>query len=122
MMFRLEIFVDDKKLSYVLWALTGHILGDPKIHPVVNATVKNGKVRAETSGDHVEMFRKHVASRGGNEFSPAFMQDWCIGLGLKRKSYSNILAKGIRAKAWKRVPQKGTKGKYSYIITREEKA
>src|SRR5262252_738625 len=107
MMFRIEIYCDDKKLSFILWALAGHVLGEPKCQPVVNAVAKNGRVKAETSGDPVEMFLKHLADRGGTSFNPAFMQDWCVSLGMKRKSYSNILAKGIAAKAWKRTPQKG---------------
>src|SRR5215475_10377963 len=114
MMFRIEIFCDDKKLSYVLWALAGHVLGEPKCQPVANAVAKNGRVQAETSGDMVEMFLKHLAERGSTTFNPVFMQDWCASLGLKPKSYSNILAKGITAKVWKRVPQKGLKGKFVY--------
>jgi hypothetical protein len=116
--FRVEIFCEDKKLSYILWALTGHVLGDPKIQPVINAAMKNGKLQAETSGDHVVMFLNHLAKNQMPAFTPRTIRDWCIGIGLSGKSYSNVINKGLKANAWKRAPQKGTKYKFIYTVVK----
>jgi hypothetical protein len=43
-MFQVKIYVDDKKLPNLLWALDGIALGMPEIIPVRNAKAKGQKV------------------------------------------------------------------------------
>jgi hypothetical protein len=119
-MFRLEIFVDDKKLSYVLWALSGHVIEVKTPQPVQNAKVKNGSVRAETSGDRVEMLMKHLADQGLKEFGPSVAAAWSESVGLARSTYSNVLNKALRAKViTRRRPKgsgKGSGAKFIYTV------
>ena len=121
-MFRLEIFVDDKKLGYVLWALSGHVIEVKTPQPVQNAKVKNGKVRAETSGDRVEMLMKHLADNNITEFGPSVAADWTVTLGLARSTYSNVLNKALRAKLITRRRPKGSKqgsgAKFVYSVVK----
>lgn len=43
-MFEIRIFVDDKQVPGVLWALDGKVVGAPNIIPVRAAKASNGKV------------------------------------------------------------------------------
>lgn len=49
-MFRIVFFVEDKNLPKVLHAVQGMVLNMEPPQPVVNATVKEGKVQAASSG------------------------------------------------------------------------
>lgn len=44
-MFRVEIFVDDRKLAECLRNLVGVAVDHPKVEPVVGAEVRRGKIR-----------------------------------------------------------------------------
>ena len=114
-MFRLEVFVDDKKLSYVLWALSGHVVEMKPPQPVNNATMRNGKLVAKTSGDRVEMLMKHLAEKKITEMKgPDVVRDFCVSMGLSDKSYSNVLSNALRRKQLTR--RKAGKGKTSSFI------
>jgi hypothetical protein len=119
-MFRIEIFVDDKKLSYVLWALSGHVIEMKPPQPVQNAQVKNGKIRAETSGDRVDMLMKYLADNKITEFGPSVAADWTRTVGLARGTYSNVLNKALRAKVITRRRPKGSRkgsgAKFTYTV------
>jgi hypothetical protein len=108
-MFRLEIFVDDKKLSYVLWAISGHVLEVKPPQPVVNAQARNGKVVARTSGNKVEMLLQYLGDHKISEFGPEVVREFCTSLGMSEKSYSNILKTALDDKLLKRRPRRGGK-------------
>jgi hypothetical protein len=115
--FRIEIFVDDRKLSYVLWAISGHCLEVKPPQPVVNAEAKNGKVRAKTSGDRLEMLKKYLQENKINEMrGPNIVRDFCVSTGLSEKSYSNVLSNALKAKLLKRRPVRKGSGTYIYSV------
>lgn len=120
-MFRIELFVDDKKLPGLLIAITGMTLGAPTVQPVVNAAVKNGKVRATSSGSRVEMMMDYFKTQKLSEVGPSDIRDWCRQLGLSDKSYSNFLNKALGAKMLKRRTGIGNKYRYT-VITKKEAA
>jgi hypothetical protein len=101
MMFRLEIFVDDKKLAYVLWALTGHILGDPKIQPVVNAAKKkNGELAAMSSGKQMDMFAEYLKTlKAGTLVTSPMVREFCSKHGWADDSCYSIVTRA-RSRKW----------------------
>jgi len=103
-MFRLEIFVDDRKLAYVLWALSGHVLEMRPPQPVANAQVKNGRVRAKVpSGDRVEMLMQHLRDKKITKmYGPSVVKEFCADIGLSEKSYSVVLRSALDARLLKR--------------------
>jgi hypothetical protein len=120
-MFRIEIFVDDRKLSYVLLQLSGHVIEMKAPQPVANAQLRNGRVAAKTSGNRVEMLMKHLAEKKITEMTgPDVVRDFCVGIGLSDKSYSNVLNNALKARLLKRRPQKGKKGNFIYSVAKVE--
>ncbi len=115
-MFRIEIFVDDRKLSYVLWALAGHCIEIKPPQPVANAQVKNGKVAARVpSGDRVEMLMQHLRENKIKEMKgPSVIREFCVSTGLSNSSYSNVLDKALKAKLLRRKAHGGT---FIYTVT-----
>jgi hypothetical protein len=113
-MFRIEIFVDDKKLSYVLRTLSGHVLEMKPPQPVANAQVENGRVRAKAQ-DRIGMLMQHLRENKITEMKgPSVIRDFCVAHGLSEKSYSNVLDNALKAKVLTR--RKGGKGT-SFIYT-----
>ncbi len=108
-MFRLEIFVDDRKLSYVLWALSGHCIEVKPPQPVANASIVNGKLRADATGDKGEMLVAHMRKHKIKTFLALDVQRWCESIGASRKNYSNVIYKALKAGLITR-QKKGKKG------------
>jgi hypothetical protein len=110
-LFRIEIFCDDKKLSYILWALTGHVLGDPKIQPVVNAAKKNGKVRAKTSGKQMEMFAEFLKKLNPKTVvTSPMVREFCEKNGWKGDSCYYVVWQAKQRKLLKRIANVGKTG------------
>jgi hypothetical protein len=118
-MFRLEIFVDDKKLAYVLWALSGHVLEMKPPQPVANAQVRNGKVRAKAQ-DRIGMLMQYLHENKITEMKgPSVIRDFCVAHGLSSKSYSNVLERALEAKVLtRRKGGKGTSSSFVYTVTK----
>lgn len=118
-MFRIEIFVDDRKLSYVLWALSGHVLEMRPPQPVANAQVKNGKVRAKAQ-DRMEMLTQYLRENKITEMKgPGVIRDFCVTHGLSDKSYSSVLNKALKVKLLTRRKRgKGTSSSYVYSVVK----
>jgi hypothetical protein len=103
-MFRIEFFVDDKKLAQALHGLLGIALGDPKITPVINAEAKkNGRIRQLTSGKLPDQFMHYLTSskfdivrpkdaigwltkHGFSKLSSSYMLKQCVNMGFLRKT------------------------------------
>ena len=111
-MFRIEIFVDDRKLAHVLRSLAGHATSVSTPVPVVNASAKNGKIEARSGGRMIDLFAEHLKTVSG-DLSAADIKSFCVENGLSSKSYSNVLNNAVRAKLMKRVRVPGKK-KYAY--------
>jgi hypothetical protein len=118
-MFRIEIFVDDRKLSYVLWALSGHVLEMKPPQPVANAQVKNGKVRAKAQ-DRVGMLMQYLRENKITEMKgPSTIREFCVTHGLSEKSYSNVLHGALKAKVLtRRKAGKGKTGSFTYTVAK----
>ena len=115
-MFRIEAFCDDKNLPRVLHALAGLVHGQPAIQPVANAKVKNGVIRAKSSGDIVEMFAEHLKTNKISIVIPADIRAFAVKHGYAEKSYSFFLSKLIQAKLLKRKPgMKSHKSAYAVV-------
>jgi hypothetical protein len=100
-MFKIEAFVDDKKLPVVMHALNGHIIGSPVVLPVANAKVENGKVKAKTSGDLLEMLATWIKERKLTEVNPNVLRAFLIDSGRSAGSYSDLLTRAKKAKMLK---------------------
>ena len=111
-MFRFEVFVDDKKLAYVLWALSGHVASISPPQPVVNAAAKNGKIEARSGGRMIDLFAEHLKTVSG-DLAAADIKTFCVENGLSSKSYSNVLNNAVEKKLLKRLKVAGKK-KYVY--------
>ena len=116
-MFRLEAFIDDKKLSYVLWALAGHCVEIKPPQPVMNASAKNGAVRADATGDKAALFVAYLRKKKVATFVAKDCSRWCTEVGLSPKSYSNVLYKAIDQGLITRRTKKGKQG-YIYSVTK----
>ena len=112
-MFRIEVFVDDKKLGNALHALVGLTLGDPKVQPVANAVVKNGKVGA-ASVDLAGLFAKFAKERklGSSQFSANVLREFCKYAGMSETSYGYAGKQLLKAGAIKKHGA-GTKSAYT---------
>jgi len=114
-MFRVEVFVDDKKLSQLLHALTGVVIGEPKVQPVVNGTVKKGKAVAANSGDPVELFRDYVRGHELTEIDASVMKAFAKFNGKSVNSYSHYIDKFKAAGILKKKTKRGNGVVYSVV-------
>jgi hypothetical protein len=115
-MFRFEVIVDDKKLSYVLWALTGHCVRVSTPQPLVNAAIQNGSITAKTSGDSIDRLKVWCHEHKLKTVNAKNIKEFCIGNGLSVQSYSNMITRAKEAGVLKKRRVTGTKGKWEYEV------
>jgi len=116
-MFRIEVFVEDRKLAYVLWALSGHVVNMTAPQPVVNAEKKNGKIAAETSGNSVDMLRKWLVEHKFKTVRAAQIRTFCEEVGLSSKSYYNMVTRARNAGLLKKTRKAvGARGSFEYEV------
>ena len=113
-MFRIECFVDDRRLAEALRALTGLAVGSPAVQPVVNAAKKNGAVVAAGRGDHPEMFLKYAKANKLDKFAATAMREYCLSHGMAATSYSYLAKQLVKAGVIKK-SGKGTKATYTVV-------
>jgi len=97
-MFRIEFFVDDKKLGAALVALMGLAHGQPSVQPVVNA-VKNGNgLAAVSSGGAVTRVKDALKTmKKGTELETKQFKELLKTLGINPSGmsyYTKQLSKG----------------------------
>lgn len=90
-MFRVTMFVDDKKLSELLHSAVGLAIGQPEIQPVANAQKKGGKVVAKTDGSSVERFLDHLKEHKITHFTPGQAKEILRQIGMKPSSISYMI-------------------------------
>ncbi len=95
-MFRIECFVDDKKLSQVLQVLQGLILADPRIQPVANAHMERGTVKAKTDGSIGELLLEHIKKNKLKEIRNRDVREFLRGMGRPPGSSYWGIKEGIR--------------------------
>lgn len=96
-MFRIECYVDDKKLHILLRGLQGLALGAPGVWPAENAVYKNGKLQAEAAeGTSVGMFIEHIRKQKLRAISPKQARAFLKEKGRSVNSYSHLLRDSIK--------------------------
>jgi hypothetical protein len=95
-LFRVIIFVDDRKLPKLLHQLPGLAMGQPEVVPVSNAQKRGGKIVAKSSGNSSEMFMDHLKQHKITNFTPSQAKEVLKAIGLQPGSISYML-KYLRA-------------------------
>jgi hypothetical protein len=115
-MFKIDFFVDDRKLATALRALAGVALGDPKVTPVINAApTANGKgVRQLTNGNLLELFALFLQKTKLAEVTPKHAKDFLTNAGRSPASASYLLRNAVEARLLK--PSIGKSSKTSYQV------
>ncbi|MBO0716442.1 MAG: hypothetical protein J2P55_03775 [Rhizobiales bacterium] len=113
-MFKIDFFVDDKKLAPALRALAGLALGDPKVTPVINAApTANGKgIKQITDGSLLELFAVFLRKTKLAEVTPKHARDFLTNAGRSPSSASYLLRNAVEARMLKPSAGKGTKTSY----------
>jgi hypothetical protein len=97
-MFKVEFFVEDKKLPDSLRALTGLIRGLPSVVPVVNVDEGHPSgLKPKTNGALLDAFALHV-SRIEGAFGPAEVRDFLKSVGKATGSASYLIQKARKAR------------------------
>jgi hypothetical protein len=99
-MFRIELFVEDKRLADTLRAVAGKTRGAPNVQPVVNAA-PNGK--AETDGGLVGMFAAFLRKANIIELPPAHIGRWLEDHGFSKNTSSYLARRAVEAGILKKV-------------------
>lgn len=97
-MFRIETFCDDRKLGDVLRALSGKVIGQPTIQPVINAEKTEGKkptVKAQGDNDVSEMLIAWLKQKGLQTFKAPVVYDFLKEHGRSKGSYSYVLKRAV---------------------------
>jgi len=114
-MFRIDFFVDDRKLPAALLALVGIAHGAPNVVPVVNVRKKGNGLAAKTEGSSMDRFAAELKSLKGKSLAAADVQQMMKPLGLSHKSYSYMLKNAITAKLLKKTG-KGAGTATRYVV------
>jgi hypothetical protein len=101
-MFKIEVMCDDKNLPRVLHALTGLVLGSPKINPVVNAEERAGKVRARTNGSPSALLSAWLGQHKLTRITAAEIKQFCRTNGYSERSYSSVISQALKHKVLRR--------------------
>jgi len=112
-MFRIEAFVDDKRLAEALRALTGLAVGSPAVQPVVNGAKKNGKVVAVSEGEIEDLFAKWVKSKRLTELTPTDAKAFIKSIGRSTGSYTYFMRQLIKKGVLKK---RAVKGKPPFVV------
>lgn len=116
-MFKVEFYVDDKRIAQAIHALTGIAVGDPKINPVVNAVKKNGKLHAKTDGDVVSLFMDWLKQHKDlKELKADHFRAFCNHIGRPVTSYSAVKDKIVKAGGILRRIGTGSASKYKVVV------
>jgi hypothetical protein len=101
-MFKVEFFVEDKKLPDSLRALTGLIRGLPSVVPVVNVDEgHHSGLKPKTNGVLLDAFAQHIA-RFDHPFGPNDVREFLKSNGKAPGSASYLIQKAIAARLVKR--------------------
>jgi hypothetical protein len=113
-MFKVEFFVEDKKLPDSLRALTGLIRGLPSVVPVVNVDESHHSgLKPKTNGALLDAFALHIA-RFDHPFGPSDVREFLKSIGKAPGSASYLVQKARAARLIK-VIGKSSSVKYHTI-------
>lgn len=101
-MFRIECFVDDRRLPELLRALAGLVRGVPSVVPVVNVEEDHPSgLKAKTNGALLGVFAEYVGKLSG-PFGPTEVRDFLKSVGKSPTSSSYLMQKAVAARLVKR--------------------
>lgn len=94
-MFKIECFVEDKRLAEALKALAGVVRGMPSVVPVMNVEDERTGLKAKSNGSNlIQVFADHVVSDKITSFTPKDVQAWLVKQGRSKLS-SNYICKNL---------------------------
>jgi hypothetical protein len=97
-MFRIEVFVEDKRLAEALRALAGIVRGQPAVTPVANVEEASGKPKAISNGTTLAMFEKYIGTRKSEApLSPDDLRNWMKANGKSPSSASSLAVSAVEA-------------------------
>ena len=115
-MFKVEFFVDDKRLGAALLALVGIAHGQPGVVPVVNAVKKANGLAPVATGSTMDRFAAALQEHKGRNISANDVRAMMKPLGLTEKSYSYILKRAMETKLVKKTGKgQGTATRYAVL-------
>ena len=113
-----DLYVEEKKLGKVAWALEGMTLGRPTFVPVKGAKASGGKVKATTTNNGSAMHEQvaaYISTHHLKEVNAADIRKIVVALGGSPNSTSNSTYKLQKAKFLRK--KKGTTGKDTkYVV------
>ncbi len=101
-MFKIEAFVEDKKLGDVLRALTGLVRGQPVVLPVVNVEENAQELKARSNGSLLGLFTDHLAKSKVTMLRPSDVKAWLEKTGHSPLSSTYLVEQAIHAKLIRR--------------------
>lgn len=93
-MFRITIYVENKRLADALMGLVGIAVGTPEVTPVINAVAKRGKVQAIRS-DGAPLWQRigdHLLQNNVESINSTDVKDLLKRFGGSPNSFSYLLA------------------------------
>jgi hypothetical protein len=116
-MFRIEAFVEDKKLGDALHALAGLVRGQPSVTPVTNVddTAGGGPLRSNGSGNMVTMLGSHLRHVHKVRITAQEVGQWLKSRGFSPSSASYVTRQAIDAKILKRAHGNVSSGIYDVV-------
>jgi len=112
-----DLYVEEKKLGRVAWALEGMTLGRPTFVPVKGAKASKGQVKADPqiNGPMHLQVASYILQQGLKEVDAPTIRNIVVQLGGAATSAPNSLLKLQKSKFMRR--KKGTTGKGTkYIV------
>ena len=94
-MFRIEVFVDDRKLAQFLQVSAGLVHSMTPPQPVINAQQKNGNLVQATEGKISDMLLAHLKKNGQAFFTSKDAQAYLKTIG-KSPASSNYALKELK--------------------------
>ena len=89
---------------------------DLKSVPVVNATVTNGKLTAETGGTMIELFAQSLIDKpSGTIITPEGIRQFCSSIGRSPASWRSVCVQAVEAGLIK----SKMKGQYAIVHVRK---
>jgi len=96
-MFRVEFFVDDRKLADALRSLMHISHGAPSVQPVVNAVPTGNGLAAISGGGQMERFFLELKKIKGREVKPGEVKTMMKAAGLNPTSSGYFVKNAIKA-------------------------
>jgi hypothetical protein len=97
-----RVFVDDKKLADVLRALSGKVHSMDPPQPVINATVRGGKLSEATEGSLLSLFLAHIKKEKLKQVTLKDARRFLEGLGKSESSAGYVIKQAVMARALRR--------------------